>query len=51
MMNISNTLIPCAGVVGIIHVQDIHYHVIDDLSLGILMGVDGRGLGELGVQQ
>jgi hypothetical protein len=49
MLNIGETLIPCARVLGIIHVQDIHDHSIYDLGLAIFMGVEGRGFGELGV--
>jgi hypothetical protein len=42
---------PCAWVLGIVHAQDMHYHPIDDLSLAICLGVEGSGIGELGVQQ
>jgi hypothetical protein len=31
MLNIGKTLIPCVGVLGIVHVQDMHDHSIDDL--------------------
>jgi hypothetical protein len=51
MLNIGKTLIPCAGVLGIVHAQDMHDHPIDDLSLAICLGVEGSGFGELGVQQ
>jgi hypothetical protein len=50
MMNIGETLIPCARVFGIIHAQDMHDHSIYDLGLVIFLGVEGRGFGELGVQ-
>jgi hypothetical protein len=50
MLNIGKTLIPCARVLGIVHVQDMHDHLIDDLSLAICLGVEGSGFGELGVQ-
>jgi hypothetical protein len=51
MMDIGKTLIPCARVLGIIHVQDMHDHSIYNLGLAICLGVEGRGFGELGVQQ
>jgi hypothetical protein len=50
MLNIGKTLIPRVGVIGIVHVWDIHYHLIDDLSLAICLGVEGSGFGELGVE-
>ena len=51
MLDIGKTLIPCVGVLGILHAQDMHYHPIDDLSLAIHLGVEGSGFGEFGVQQ
>jgi hypothetical protein len=35
---------------GIVHVQDMHDHPVDDLGLAIRLGVEGSGFGELGVQ-
>jgi hypothetical protein len=49
MMNIGKTLIPCVGVLGILHLHDMHNHLIDDLNLAICMGVESNGFGELGV--
>jgi hypothetical protein len=51
VMNIGKSLIPGAGVLGILHAQDVHDHLVDDLGLAIRLGVEGSGLGELGVQQ
>jgi hypothetical protein len=51
MMDIGKTFIPCARVLGIIHVQDMHNHLIYNLGLTIFLGVEGHGFGELGVQQ
>jgi hypothetical protein len=51
MLNIGKTLIPCVGVLGIVHVHNMHDHPIDDLSLAICLGVESSGFGELGVQQ
>jgi hypothetical protein len=50
MLNIGKNLIPCARVLGIIHVQDMHDHLIYDLSLAICFGVEGHGFGDLSVQ-
>jgi hypothetical protein len=49
MMDIGKALIPCARVLGIIHVKDMNNHSIYDLGLTICLGVEGRGFGELGV--
>jgi hypothetical protein len=51
MFDIGKALIPCARVLGIIHAKDLHNHSIYDLGLAIYLGVEGRGFGELGVQQ
>jgi hypothetical protein len=51
VLNIGKTLIPGVGVLGIVHAQDVHDHPVDDLGLAIHLGVEGSGLGELGVQQ
>ena len=51
MLDIGKILIPCARVLGIIHVGDMHDHLIYDLDLAICLGVEGRGFGELCVQQ
>jgi hypothetical protein len=49
MMDIEKTLIPCAGVLGILHVQDMYDHPIYELNLAICLGVEGSGFGELGI--
>jgi hypothetical protein len=51
VLNIGKTLIPGVGVLVILHVKYLHDHLVDDLSLAIHLGVEGSGLGELGVQQ
>jgi hypothetical protein len=51
VMNIGKTLTPIVGVLRIVHVQDVHDHLVDDLCLDIGLGVEGSGLGEIGVQQ
>jgi hypothetical protein len=51
MLNIGKTLSQCAGVLGIVHTQDMYDHPIDNLSLAICLGVEGSGFCELGIQQ
>jgi hypothetical protein len=51
VLNIGKTLILGARVFGIVHVQDVHDHPVDDLGLATHLGVEGSRLGELGVQQ
>jgi hypothetical protein len=51
VLNIGKTLIPCVGVLGILHARDMHNHLIDDLSFSICLGVEGNRFSELGVQQ
>jgi hypothetical protein len=51
MMEIGKTLIPCVRVLGIMHAQDMHDHLICNLGLAMCLGVEGRGFVELGVQQ
>jgi hypothetical protein len=50
MLNIGKNLIPCVGMLRIVHAQDMHNHLLDDLSLAIRLGVEGSGFGELGIQ-
>jgi hypothetical protein len=49
MLDIGRTLIPCVGVLGIVHAHDMYDHLIDDLSLSICLGVEGSGFGEIGI--
>jgi hypothetical protein len=49
LMNIGKTLIPCVWMLGIVHAQYMHDHIVDDLSLAICLGVEGSGFGEVGV--
>jgi hypothetical protein len=51
MLNIGKTLIPCERVLGIIHAQDMHDHLIYDFGFAICLGVEGCGFGEIGVQE
>jgi hypothetical protein len=50
VLNIGKTIIAGAGVLGIVHVQYVHDHLVDNLGLAIRLGVEDSGLGELGVQ-
>jgi hypothetical protein len=51
VLNLGKNLIPSVGVLGILHVQYVHDHSVDDLSLAIRLGLEGSGIGEFGVQQ
>jgi hypothetical protein len=50
-LNIGNTLIPCTWMLRVVHAQDVHNHLIDDLCLATSLGVERSGFSELGVQQ
>jgi hypothetical protein len=47
VLNIGETLIPCTSMLRVVHAQDMHNHLINDLCLGVESG----GFSELGVQQ
>jgi hypothetical protein len=53
-LNIGDTLIPCTCMLRIVHVQDVHNHLIDDLYLAIFLGVESvdteRGVNKYQVQ-
>ena len=49
LLNIGKTLILGVGVLGTTHKKYVHDDLVDDLSSTILLGVEGSGLGELGV--
>jgi hypothetical protein len=51
VLNIGKTLIPCTHMLRVVHAQDVHNHLIDDLCLAISLGVESSGFSELGVQQ
>ena len=51
VMDIGKALVPCVRVLLIIHVKNMHNHLIYDLGLVICLGVEGHGFGELGVQK
>jgi hypothetical protein len=51
VLDIWETLVPCTRMLRIVHAQDVHNHLIDDLVLAIGLGVKRSGFCELGVQQ
>jgi hypothetical protein len=51
VLNIGETLVPCMWMLRIVHSQDVHNHLIDDLCLSIGLWVERSGFCELGVQQ
>jgi hypothetical protein len=50
VLDIWETLVPCTGMLRIVHAKDVHNHLIDDLGLAIGLGVESSGFCELGVQ-
>jgi hypothetical protein len=51
VLDIWETLVPCTGMLRIVHAQDVLNHMIDELGLAIGLGVERCGFCELGVQQ
>jgi hypothetical protein len=51
VLNIGKTFIPCTWMLRVVHAQDVHNHLIDDLFLAIGLGVERSGFSEIGVQQ
>jgi hypothetical protein len=51
VLNIGKNIIPCMWMLRVIHEQDVHNHLIDDLCLDISLRVDESGFSELGVQK
>ena len=51
VLNIWKTIIPCAGMLRVVHPQNLQDHPIDYLRLVISLGMEGGGFGELGIQQ
>ena len=51
VLDIGKTLIPFRWMLRIVHAQDVHNHLIEDLSLAIGLGVESNGFCELGVQK
>ena len=43
VLNIWKTHIPCVWMLGIVHVQDMDDHLVDDLSFSIGLVVEGSG--------
>jgi hypothetical protein len=50
VLNIGETLVPCTGMLRIVHVKSVHNHPIDDLCLVVCLGVESSGFCELGIQ-
>jgi hypothetical protein len=51
VLNIGKNLIPCTWILIVLHAQDVHNHLIDNLYLAIGLGVEINGFSELSVQQ
>jgi hypothetical protein len=50
VLEIWETLVPCTRILRIVHAQDVHNHLNDNLDLAIGLGVKRSGFCELGVQ-
>jgi hypothetical protein len=50
VLDISENLVPYTWMLIIVHVQDVHNHLIDNLCLSIVLGVERSGFCYLGVQ-
>ena len=50
MLNIRKYPIPYAWILGVVHVHDVHNHLVDNLCMSINLGVEGHGFDVLGVQ-
>ena len=50
VLDIWKIIIPCTRMHRIVHAQDVHNHLIDDLCLDIGLGVERSGFCEFGVQ-
>ena len=51
MLNIGKTLIPCMWMLRVLHAQDVHSHLIEEIYSTIGLGVENSGFSDLGVQQ
>ena len=51
MFHIWKTIIPCVGMLRVVHPQNVHDHPIYYLRLAIRLGMEGGGFGELCIQQ
>jgi hypothetical protein len=49
IFSIGKTLILCTWILRVVHVQDVHNHLIEDLCLVICLGVESSGFSELDV--
>jgi len=50
VLHILKNLILGSRMLGVIHVEYVHYHPIEDLRLAINLGMEGSRLSELGVK-
>ena len=50
MLDIGEDFISCAWMLRVVHAQHVYNHPVDDLCLAISLGVESRGLSDLGIQ-
>jgi hypothetical protein len=51
MLNIGKATIPFVWILGFAHAQYMNHHLINDLCIAMILGVEGSRFGDLGVQQ
>jgi hypothetical protein len=51
VLNIGENFVSCTWMLRVVHAQDVHNHLVDNLCLAIFWGVERSGFCELGVQQ
>jgi hypothetical protein len=51
VLDIEETIFPCTWMLRIVHGQDLHNHLTDDLYLAIDFGVESSGFCELSIQE
>jgi hypothetical protein len=51
VLEIWESLVPCMWIIRILHVHNVHNHLIDDLYLAIGLGLESSGFCDLDVQQ
>jgi hypothetical protein len=49
VLNIGETVIPPTWMLRVVHAQDVHNNIINDLCFAIRLGVERSGFSELGV--
>ena len=51
VLDIREAIIPCVWMLRVVHTYNVYDNPVDDLYLAINLGVQSRGLSELGIQK